>query len=112
MVFVDILRWCIPSKEIGVGLNVIFVGDYSCGGGFLCYPSIETMKPRYDNAMNTRSDLAKDVTGDFEKFKDFARQVLSVPHSEIKEKLDAERVAKRTPKGHASRVSVARSKPA
>jgi len=54
--------------------------------------------------MNTKSDFAKDVTGDFEKFKDFARQIISVPHSEIKAQLDAERAAKRTPKS-ASRVS-------
>jgi len=65
----------------------------------------------YDIAMNMKRDSAKDVTGDFEKFKDFARQVLSVPHSEIKEKLDAEREAKRTPRVRASRVSVSRSKP-
>jgi hypothetical protein len=51
--------------------------------------------------MNVKSESAKDVTGDFEKFKDFARQILSVPHSEIKAQLEAE---KRTPKS-ASRVS-------
>jgi hypothetical protein len=61
--------------------------------------------------MNVKSESAKEVTGDFEKFKDFARQVLSVPHSEIKAQLDAEKAAKRTPKS-ASRVSVSRSKPA
>jgi len=61
--------------------------------------------------MNVKSESAKDVTGDFDKFKDFARQILSVPHSEIKAQLDAERAAKRTPKS-ASRVSVSRSKPA
>jgi hypothetical protein len=62
--------------------------------------------------MNVKSVSAKDVTGDFEKFKDFARQILSVPHSEIKAQLDAEKAAKRTPKGHASRVSGVPSKPA
>jgi hypothetical protein len=67
---------------------------------------------RYDNCMNVKSESAKDVTGDFDKFKDFARQVLSVPHSEIKAQLDAEKAAKRTPKAHAFRVSVSRSKPA
>jgi hypothetical protein len=66
---------------------------------------------RYDTPMNVKSESAKEVTGDFEKFKDFARQVLSVPHSEIKAQLDAEKAAKRTPKS-ASRVSVSRSKPA
>jgi len=62
--------------------------------------------------MNMKSESAKDVTGDFETFKDFARQILSVPHSEIKAQLDAEKAAKRTPKSPASRVSVSRSKPA
>lgn len=66
----------------------------------------------YDNAMNVKRDSAKDVTGDFETFKDFARQVLSVPHSEVKAQLDAEKAAKRTPKAPASRVSVSRAKPA
>jgi hypothetical protein len=41
---------------------------------------------------------AKDTTGDFEQFKDFARQILSVPHSEIKATLEAEKRGKRTPK--------------
>jgi hypothetical protein len=51
------------------------------------------------------------VTGDFETFKGFARQILSVPHSEIKVQLDAEKAAKRTSKS-ASRASDAPSKPA
>jgi hypothetical protein len=51
---------------------------------------------------------ARNVTGDFDKFTNFARQILSVPHSEIKAELDAEKAAKRTPKS-ASRVSGARS---
>jgi hypothetical protein len=63
----------------------------------------------HDNAMNVKSDSAKDVTGDFEKFKDFARQILSVPHSEIKAQLDAEKAERRTPKS-ASRVSGAPAK--
>jgi hypothetical protein len=37
--------------------------------------------------MKSKSQSAKDVTGDFETFKDFARQILSVPHSEIKAQL-------------------------
>jgi len=53
---------------------------------------------------------AKNPTGDFEQFKTFARQVLSVPHSEIKAQLDAEKAAKRTAKS-ASRVSDERSNP-
>jgi hypothetical protein len=47
---------------------------------------------------------AKNEPGDFDKFKNFARQILSVPHSEIKAQLDAEKAAKRTPKA-SSRVS-------
>jgi hypothetical protein len=42
-------------------------------------------------------------------FTDFVRRILSVPHSEIKAKLDAEREAKRTSKT-ASRVSAVPSK--
>jgi hypothetical protein len=59
--------------------------------------------------MNVKSESAKDVTGDFENFKDFARQILSVPHSEIKAQLDAEKEAKRMSKS-ASRASVSPSK--
>jgi hypothetical protein len=48
---------------------------------------------------------AKNVTGPFDPaFIEFTRQILSVPHSEIKAELDAEREAKRTSKS-ASRVS-------
>jgi hypothetical protein len=53
---------------------------------------------------------AKNVTGDFDKFSNFARQILSVPHSEIKAQLAAEKAAKRTPKS-ASRVSGDESNP-
>jgi hypothetical protein len=53
---------------------------------------------------------AKNPTGDFEQFKTFARQILSVPHSEIKAQIDAEKAAKRTPKS-ASRVSGDESNP-
>ena len=38
-------------------------------------------------------------------FTDFVRRIVSVPHSEIKAKLDAEREAKRSSKVSASRVS-------
>jgi hypothetical protein len=41
---------------------------------------------------------AKNDTGEFDRFSDFTRRILSVPHSEIKAKLDAEKTAKRTPK--------------
>jgi hypothetical protein len=37
---------------------------------------------------------AKNVTGDFDKFKHFMRRLMAVPHSEIKAKLDAEKQAK------------------
>jgi hypothetical protein len=53
---------------------------------------------------NQPAPSAKNETGEFETFKAFTRQLLSVPHSEIKAKLDAEKAAKRTPKGRASRV--------
>jgi hypothetical protein len=54
--------------------------------------------------IKNKPQSAKDVTGDFEDFKDFARKILSVPHSEIKAQLDAEREAKRASKS-ASRAS-------
>jgi hypothetical protein len=47
---------------------------------------------------------AKNPTGDFEQFTNFARQIMSVPHSEIKAQIDAEKAAKRTPKS-SSRAS-------
>ena len=53
---------------------------------------------------------AKNEPGDFEQFTNFARQILSVPHSEIKTQLDAEKAAKRTSKS-ASRVSGDESNP-
>ncbi len=44
--------------------------------------------------------------GDFNKFADFMRRLVAVPHSEIKAKLDAEKKAKkRTSKTSASRDS-------
>jgi len=44
--------------------------------------------------------------GDFDKFTDFMRRLVAVPHAEIKAKLDAEKKAKkRTPRASASRVS-------
>jgi hypothetical protein len=55
---------------------------------------------------NLPEPSAKIETGDFDPtFTDFVRRILSVPHSEIKAKLDAEREAKRTSKAPASRVS-------
>ena len=60
--------------------------------------------------MKTKPQSADDVTGDFEKFKDFARQILSVPHSEIKAQLDAEKAAKRTFKLRFPRLWLSRAK--
>jgi hypothetical protein len=54
---------------------------------------------------NPPTTSGKNDTGDFNRFTEFTRRVLSVPHSEIKAKLDAEKAAKRTPKRRASRVS-------
>jgi len=51
---------------------------------------------------------AKNVECDFGKFTNFMRRLVSVPHSEIKAKLDAEKQAKRqrqkqsSASGHAS----------
>jgi hypothetical protein len=59
---------------------------------------------------NQPTASAKNVTGDSDHFTDFVRRIVSVPHSEIKAKLDAEREAKRTSKVSASRVSGASSK--
>ena len=53
---------------------------------------------------------AKNESGDFERFKDFARRVVSVPYSTIKARLDAEKEAKRTAKASFSRASGASSK--
>jgi len=61
--------------------------------------------------MKTKRDSAKDVTGDFDVFKELTRKLMSVPHSELKARLDAEKEEKRIAKS-ASHVSVARSKPA
>jgi hypothetical protein len=54
---------------------------------------------------------AKNVIGNSENFTSFMRRLVSVPHAEIKAKLDAEKEAKRTPRS-ASRASVAPTKPA
>jgi hypothetical protein len=54
---------------------------------------------------------AKNEMGDFDKFKNFMRRLVAVPHSEIKAKLDAEkksRERKRTAKTSASRASNAK----
>jgi hypothetical protein len=54
-------------------------------------------------ATKSPTSPAKNVEGDFGQFKDFARRILSVPHSKIKAQLDAEKEAKRKSKTSASR---------
>ena len=54
---------------------------------------------------NHPNPSAKNDTGEFDRFTDFMRRLVSVPHSEIKAKLDAEKRAKtrkRTSKASAS----------
>ena len=59
---------------------------------------------------NLPTTSGKNETGDFDRFKEFARRVVSVPYSTIKARLDAEKEAKRTAKASSSRVSGASSK--
>jgi hypothetical protein len=64
---------------------------------------------------NQPTSSAKNDTEEFDRFKDFARRVVSVPYSTIKARLDAEKEAKRTAKASAlprssSRASGASSK--
>jgi hypothetical protein len=47
---------------------------------------------------NQPSPSAKNVTGDSATFVNFMRRIVSVPHSEIKAKLDAEKKAKQSSK--------------
>jgi hypothetical protein len=62
---------------------------------------------------NHPTTSAKNVTGDFDRFKAFARRVVRVPHSQIKAQLEAEKEAKRArPKGPSSRASVSPTKQA
>lgn len=60
--------------------------------------------------MKANRNIEPDVRGDFSKFKDFARQIMSVPRSAIQPQLDAEKERKRTPKASASRDSGVSSK--
>ena len=53
---------------------------------------------------------ADSVRGDSETFVKFMRQLVQVPHSEIKAALEAEKEFKRTSKFSVSRVSVVRPK--
>jgi len=45
---------------------------------------------------------AKNVTGDFTRFTNLVDRVLAVPHSEIKERLDAEKQQKQIKRASAS----------
>ena len=45
----------------------------------------------------------KNVSGDFDQFRDFMRKLASVPHSELKERLEAQKESKRTPRPSSSR---------
>jgi hypothetical protein len=57
--------------------------------------------PRTSTQRPTTS--AKNVTGDFDQFKNFMQRLVAVPHSEIKAALDAEKEAKK--RKRASRAS-------
>jgi len=50
---------------------------------------------------------AKNESGQYERFENFMRRLLQVPHSEIKEKLDAEKRTQ-TKRASASRASRAK----
>jgi hypothetical protein len=62
------------------------------------------------NMPNLPEPSAKIETGDFDRFTDFVRRIVSVPHFEIKSRLDAEKEAKRTSKAFASRASAVQPK--
>jgi hypothetical protein len=54
---------------------------------------------------------AKNKTGEYDRFTDFLRRLVAVPHSEIKAKLEAEKAKKRRAKARSAyRVSGASSK--
>jgi hypothetical protein len=48
---------------------------------------------------------AKNPTGDFDQFTNFMRRLVAVPHSAIKAKLDAEKLAKTRKRKVSSRAS-------
>ena len=56
-------------------------------------------------ANSTDSDPSAKTSSDFDRFSNFMRRLIAVPHSEIKAQLDAEKKAKR-----ASRDSAVSSK--
>jgi hypothetical protein len=52
-------------------------------------------KEQSNTVANRPRTRANEIKGDFAQFKDFARRLMAVPHSEIKAALDAEREAKK-----------------
>jgi hypothetical protein len=62
------------------------------------------------NSSNAKPNAIPKIFGSTPTFIDFTRRVLSVPHSTIKARLDAEKEAKRISKVSASRVPGASSK--
>jgi hypothetical protein len=83
--------------NIGVGTHFPYPRRAKLAETGACVP----MKPRLS---------AKNVSGDFDKFKDFARRIMTVPRSAIQAELDADRERKRTAKASASRASGASPK--
>lgn len=79
-------------------------------GQILPFPRRDKLAEIGEYVSNRPSIPAKEIVGDSDTFIEFTRRILSVPHEEIKEKLDAEREAKRTSKASASRVSAVSSK--
>jgi hypothetical protein len=55
---------------------------------------------------------AKNDSGEYVKFENFMKRLVAVPHSEIKAKLDAEKLAKKRKKAKASSASRAVTSPA
>jgi hypothetical protein len=53
---------------------------------------------------------AKIQTGEIDRFTEFARRLVAVPHAEIKSRLDAEKEVKRTSKASSSRASAVQPK--
>ena len=50
---------------------------------------------------SSQKQTTKDETGEFARFDNLLRRVLSVPHSEIKKQLEAEKDAKKHPSSRA-----------
>ena len=53
---------------------------------------------------------AKNETGDFDKFTNFMRRLVAVPHSEIKARLDAEKRERKRRAGKSSSDRASRAK--